>query len=122
MIINNPELVYRNFQGRGSKFNEPGMRNFCVILDEELEKEAIDLGCRVRTAVGAGEGNPTLFKYIPVHVPEGFAFEDPAMPKMLDDHALSPSRISLAGMPWEAAGRSGVKMYLVHIDFDHTND
>ena len=43
--INNARLVYRNFQGRGDKFNREGDRNFSVVIpNQEIADQLLAAG------------------------------------------------------------------------------
>ena len=35
IIIENARIAYKNFSGKEGKFNPPGRRNFCVLLDDK---------------------------------------------------------------------------------------
>ena len=46
--ISGAQLIFRNFQGKKTDFNEEGNRNFGVLLDEELAEKLAADGWRVR--------------------------------------------------------------------------
>ena len=47
--INNARLVYRNFQGRGDKFNREGDRNFSVVIpNQEIADQLLAAGWNLK--------------------------------------------------------------------------
>ena len=49
LTIKNVRLVFKNFSGRGDKFNPEGKRNFAIVLTEEEAQRLKDLGWNVRS-------------------------------------------------------------------------
>lgn len=47
--IDNANVVFRNFEGREGQYNDPGDRNFCIILSGEMAEEMAALGYNVKT-------------------------------------------------------------------------
>lgn len=41
IVIENARIIFRNFSGEESKFNRKGNRNFCVIIDDPIQAQAL---------------------------------------------------------------------------------
>lgn len=66
--IDGATIIFRNFQGRGDKFNREGDRNFAVrIYDEELADILAAKGWNVKVKPPKEEGDDP-FMYLPVKV------------------------------------------------------
>lgn len=66
--IDNARIIYRNFAGRGDKYNREGDRNFAVVIpDEEMADELTNLGWNVKIKPPREDGD-TPFMFLPVKV------------------------------------------------------
>ena len=66
--IDDARIIYRNFAGRGDKYNREGDRNFAVVIpDEETTDELTNLGWNVKIKPPREEGD-TPFMFLPVKV------------------------------------------------------
>lgn len=72
--IDDARIIYRNFAGRGDKYNREGDRNFAVVIpDEEMANELANLGWNVkikppRDMNGNADPDATPFMFLPVKV------------------------------------------------------
>lgn len=66
--IDDARIIYRNFAGRGDKYNREGDRNFAVVIpDEEMADELTKLGWNVKIKPPREDGD-TPFMFLPVKV------------------------------------------------------
>lgn len=66
--IDNARIIYRNFAGRGDKYNREGDRNFAVLIpDEKLADELVERGWNVKIKPPREDGD-TPFMFLPVKI------------------------------------------------------
>lgn len=66
--IDDARIIYRNFAGRGDKYNREGDRNFAVLIpDEKLADELAKRGWNVKIKPPREDGD-TPFMFLPVKV------------------------------------------------------
>lgn len=66
--IDDARIIYRNFAGRGDKYNREGDRNFAVLIpDEKLADELVKRGWNVKVKPPREDGD-TPFMFLPVKV------------------------------------------------------
>lgn len=68
--IEGAKIFWRNFSGKGSKYNAEGNRNFCVEIDPETAEQLKDDGWNVKHTKPKDDGDEGTF-YIPVTVSFG---------------------------------------------------
>jgi hypothetical protein len=123
-MVEDAQIIYRNFAGREGPMNRAGSRNFCVILDPETaEKMAAD-DWNVRTRDPREEGDEPFF-YIPIEVsfknkpPKVVMITSNARTTLDDDsiEVLDYADIKTADLiaqsyAWTVNGKTGIKAYL----------
>ena len=66
--IDDARIIYRNFAGRGDKYNREGDRNFAVVIpDEDMANDLTNLGWNVKIKPPREDGD-TPFMFLPVKV------------------------------------------------------
>lgn len=66
--IDDARIIYRNFAGRGDKYNREGDRNFAVLIpDEKLADELVERGWNVKIKSPREDGD-TPFMFLPVKI------------------------------------------------------
>lgn len=123
--INNARLVYRNFQGRGDKFNREGDRNFSVVIpsQEIADKLAAD-GWNLKVKP-ARDDQELPFITLPVKIkfndrgPACYLVANGNMAKLsedmvgiLDDVDIESVDLDIRPYDWEVNGKRGRTAYL----------
>lgn len=123
--IDDARIIYRNFAGRGDKYNREGDRNFAVVIpDEEMANELTDRGWNVKIKPPREDGD-TPFMFLPVKVK--FNDRGPAVylktgnnQNRLDEESIGLiDNIDIVGVDldvrpydWEVNGKEGRTAYL----------
>lgn len=123
--IDDARIIYRNFAGRGDKYNREGDRNFAVVIpDEEMANELTDRGWNVKIKPPREDGD-TPFMFLPVKVK--FNDRGPAVylktgnnQNRLDEESIGLiDNIDIIGVDldiraydWEINGKEGRTAYL----------
>lgn len=135
--ISDARIVYRNFEGRGDKFNRPGERNFAVIIPtQEQADELIEKGWNVKIK-DPREGYDDPFMFLPVKVkynengrgPAAYVKSGTSYTKldedsiaMLDDIDIASVDMDIRPYDWTVNGSSGRTAYLQAINVTQNID
>lgn len=126
--IENAELVFTNFEGRGDRFNTEGNRNFCVFIDDPATVDALkDDLWNVRSLPGRNEGDPDRY-YIRVRLnyrsrrpPRVYLITDDGTKetllnedsvKILDNADIKTVDLSISPYHYNVNGKEGTSGYL----------
>jgi len=123
--IEDVQIIFRNFAGEKSTFNQNGDRTFAVVLDEKLAKTMADDGWNVKLLESREEGEPGT-PYIQVTV--GYKNRPPYIVLisgddnrthltedivgMLDGIDIKTADLICRGYDWDVNGKKGTKAYL----------
>lgn len=126
--IDEARIIFRNFSGRGSKFNRDGDRNFAVVIpDQELADALMEEGWNVRIKPAREEGDAP-FMYLPVKVkfndrgPHVYLKTGTSLNKLdeetigiLDDVDIMNVDLDIRPYDWEVNDKTGRTAYLQSI-------
>ena len=127
--IDDARIIYRNFAGRGDKFNREGDRNFAVVIpEEEMAAQLTDLGWNVKIKPDREDGD-TPFMFLPVKVkfngrgPNVYLKTgrnknrlDEESIGLLDDIDIVCVNLDIRPYDWDVNGKSGRTAYLQNIE------
>lgn len=133
LIIENAQIIFRNFAGKEGMYNAEGDRNFCVLLDDKLADSLIKDGWNVKTLKAREEGD-TPQAYIQASVKyrgrNGNTVRPPTIVmitskgrtslseeecELLDWVDIANVDLILRPFQWAVNGKTGVKAYLKSI-------
>lgn len=123
LTIENAEIFWKNFSGRGSQFNAEGSRNFCVNIDPENAEALKADGWNVKYSKPRDEGDEPK-PYIQVTVaygnyPPKIYLVTSKNQTLLDEETVGEldraeiENVDLIISPyfWNVNGKSGIKAY-----------
>lgn len=126
--IDNARIVYRNFEGRRTEFNDEGRRNFSVVIESAEDAERLmDLGYNVKIKPPRQEGEPA-FMTLKVNV--SYRYKEPTVilqsgiaknrltedtVRTLDVIEIEDVCMDISPSKWTTGGNSGLSAYLTSI-------
>ena len=123
--IDDAKIIFKNFEGRGDKFNREGDRNFSLLIQDPETAEALrEEGWNVKIKDTGDEDGP--FMRLPVKVkfsdygprvylksskPEPIELDEESI-GMLDQIDIESVDMDIRPFDWEVNGRTGRTAYL----------
>ena len=126
--IDDAKIIFKNFEGRGDKFNREGDRNFSVLIEDPNTAEALrERGWNVKIKEGRDEDEGPFMR-LPVKVkfsdygPAVYLKTGDRMNRldeesigMLDQIDIESVDLDIRPFDWEVNGRTGRTAYLQSI-------
>ena len=124
--IDNARIIWRNFAGRGDKFNREGDRNFALMIPtEDIANDLVERGWNVKIREAREEGDAP-FMFLPVKVKfndrgpmvyliSGNRLDEEAV-SCLDDIDIVSVDLDIRPFDWEVNGKTGRSAYLQSIE------
>lgn len=126
--IDDARIIFRNFEGRGDKYNREGDRNFAVVIpDQDVAERMIEDGWNVKIRPPREEGDDP-FMYLPVKVkfndrgPNVYLVTGKRQNKLdeeavglLDNVDIESVDMDVRPYDWEVNGKTGRTAYLQSI-------
>lgn len=118
------QIIFRNFEGRGDRYNREGSRNFSVIVSEDDAIMLDEMGCNVKRTKprdGDEEGKPYVKILLGMYDPEIYVISRgrkkllaPSQYAKLDrlEFEQADLEVSKSNKQWENNGRTGYSLYL----------
>lgn len=123
--IEGARIVYRNFSGKPSKFNNEGDRNFCVIIDDPVQFENLQAdGWNVKCNNPDDEEKSMMYMKVKVNlesyapprikmiIGEKSVSIDENNIELLDGADIAYCDMVISPYQWEMNGNSGISAYL----------
>lgn len=123
-MLEGAQIIFRNFTGVGGSHNREGVRNFAMILPDDLAQEMLDKGWNVkRIKPKADDPEPPFYISIEVgfkHNPprivlvtsKGRTALDEGLCEILDQIDVNFCDVIISPYDWKKDGKSGRKAYL----------
>ena len=133
LLMENAEILFRNFSGKEGMYNAEGDRNFCVLLDDETTKQLVDDGWNVKTLRARDEdeeprsyiqvsvkyrgrsGNTVRPPNIVLVTSKGRTSLSEAECELLDWVEIKNVDLIVRPFEWAVNGKTGIKAYLKSI-------
>lgn len=126
--IDDAKIIFKNFEGRGDKFNREGDRNFSLLIeDPDIADDLIAEGWNVRIKPGRDEDEGPFMR-LPVKVkfteygPSAYLKTGDRMIKLdeesiacLDSIEIESVDLDIRPFDWEVNGKTGRTAYLQSI-------
>ncbi|ADD81076.1 single strand annealing protein [Rhodococcus phage ReqiPoco6] len=130
LLVENAQIIFRNFAGKEGMYNAEGDRNFCLLLEPELAEALMRDGWNVKHLKAREEGDEPQ-AYIQVSIKyrgrNGNAVRPPSivmitskgrsnldedMCEMIDWVDIANVDLIVRPFEWSVNGKSGIKAYL----------
>ena len=127
--IDDAKIIFRNFEGRGDKFNREGDRNFSLLIEDPNTADAmIERGWNVRIKPGRDEEDGPFMR-LPIKIkfsdygPKVYLWTgnrrnelDEESIACLDNIDIETVNLDIRPYDWEVNGRTGRTAYLQTIE------
>lgn len=123
-MVEDAQIIFRNFAGKEGPYNREGDRTFCVILSDDVAEQMIEDGWNVRYLEAREEGDtPTPY----IQVSARFDIRPPRVVlltsttrtqldessvEVLDWSDIQTADLIARGYEWTVNGKTGIKAYL----------